>query len=175
MEINRKKKGVTLVELVIVSSMLVVIVSLAFSLYFFGTKSFQNGVSRSNVQQNINMAANAITKELRYATEISIIDRPIVFNNDYRYIFMNDDNLIEFWSKNAIKLIPATATEGITYSLSFKSKSAGSVAGKILGFSLNAAGAQNYGIESDIFPLNMASSIIGSNNTAIAYKVANVN
>lgn len=164
------RKGVTLVELLIAVSMLLVIFLLAFSLYFFGARSFNNGLSRSNVQQNINLAAEAILDEMRYAAQISIIDTPADFETGLRYIFINEGNQIEFQNENETKVIPDILTEGITYSLLFESKSAGGEDGRMLRFSVSAEGLQEYSIQTDVAPLNLESAIEGTGNIAVSYK-----
>jgi len=166
-----RKKGVTLIELIIVLAILAIVVSLGFSLYFFSNKTFNKGVSRSNVQQSVNLAADAITKEVRYASEISIVTSvPQTVSDDYKYIYINDSNLIEFKDKDGTKVIPSNAIDGTVFSLSFESKGSG----KLLGFAITGSGEESFSIESEVFPLNLVSMVNGNPNTAIAYKITEV-
>ncbi len=75
------------------AALLSMVLAVGYSFFSFGHKSFTMGESRSLVRQNIRLAADFITKELRYATHVYIIDHvPDAgeFNSDLNYIYIKD-------------------------------------------------------------------------------------
>lgn len=66
-----KKSGLTVVELLLTLAILVLVLGAGYLLYFFALKSYTAGEMQSNVQSNIQLAAQIITTELRNATKIS--------------------------------------------------------------------------------------------------------
>ncbi|QZY56982.1 PilW family protein [Crassaminicella profunda] len=106
----KNTKGVTLIELLVVLALLGMILSLGYSLNFFGIHTFTKGSIQANVQQKVRLAADFITKEIRYATNLKIIDpsQPIPpkddIEEDLYYIFING-NTIEHRYKGNSRII----------------------------------------------------------------------
>lgn len=145
-----------------------VVLGVGYSFFYFGTTSFTIGESQSNVQQDIRLAADFITRQVRYAAELEILDEndaiPETITNQDNYIFINDDGFIEFRNKDGSKIINHITTGG--FELVFQPKAEG----KILYFKINGV-KQKYGIESEVMILNIVDTIAGVNNgAAIRYK-----
>lgn len=64
------EQGFTLVELLAALLLYGVLLGSLFSLYLFGVNIYQTGATRLDLQQNVRVAADFITRELRYATEL---------------------------------------------------------------------------------------------------------
>ncbi len=164
-----QKKGITLVELIIALALLTVILGMAYSFFSLGMTVFRKGAGQSDIQQNLRLTADIITREIRLASELQIIDPvtiPDTVSDEYRYVFVNSANSIEFKNKDGSKKFLDNGVNSMSVTLRFESMNSG----KILGFALNASGENNYSIESEVYPLNLASPIAGNNNAAIAYK-----
>lgn len=69
----RSEKGFTIVELLAVLALVVLVIALAVSLQFFGTRSFFQGISRAEVQQHVRIADEIIRRELRNAEALSSV------------------------------------------------------------------------------------------------------
>ena len=70
-ELKENKKGITLVELLIAIALLSIVLAAAFNLFFFNNRLFVRGTSLSQVQFDVRMASQHVTKELRNSSEIS--------------------------------------------------------------------------------------------------------
>jgi hypothetical protein len=65
------ERGFLLTELTVTIALLVVVLAVAFIFFFFCQRSFSEGEKKTIVQSNVRLAANYITKEVRYADNIS--------------------------------------------------------------------------------------------------------
>ena len=91
------KQGTTLIELLIGSSLLVIVLGIAFSLHSFGTTSFSSGASRVDVQQNARLAADFITSEIRFAKNVDILESfssSGEFAENFHYIFLESGSIM---------------------------------------------------------------------------------
>lgn len=176
----KNTKGVTLVELLVVLALLGMILSLGYSLNFLGMNIFTKGSSQANIQQKVRLASDFITKEVRYATDLKILNlsEPIPekdnIEEDLYYIFIHD-NIIEHRYKGNSKII----TDEIQ-KLSFE-KATDKITEKdidnILNFEIVGNDKkQNYNIKSEALIMNLPknSKILNENedkpSIAICYK-----
>jgi len=67
-------KGLTLVELMVAVGLIVIVISLGFTLLFFGMRSFDTGTAQAHTQQNVRLVGDYMRSELRNAVEISTED-----------------------------------------------------------------------------------------------------
>jgi|GEM_PF-2388056 len=65
-------KGLTLIELLIALALTGMILSLGYTLYFFGTGSFERGTAQAQAQHNARLADEYLKAELRNALKIEI-------------------------------------------------------------------------------------------------------
>ena len=69
----KNNKGITLVEIILTIAIMLIIFQAIYSLFFVGTKSFNMSKDKGFAQQNVRIAADYITKELRTAAKITTI------------------------------------------------------------------------------------------------------
>ncbi len=87
----KNQKGLSLVELLVGMAILSIVLAFGFLFYSFGVETFSKGGKNSDSRQNIRLAANFITQELRYATHVELLDEiPSTFLTDYNYIYVDD-------------------------------------------------------------------------------------
>ncbi len=67
-------KGLTLVEVLLVTVLIGLVLSVSYSLYFFGTSAFSRGETQSVLQQKVRVAASRVVEEVRFAWEVEFID-----------------------------------------------------------------------------------------------------
>jgi len=79
-------KGFTLIEILAAVSIAVLLFSAVFGLYFFGVNTFQICTAHLDLQQNVRIAADFITRELRYARNLE------VDTNEVQYQLPDDDD-----------------------------------------------------------------------------------
>lgn len=85
------ERGFLLAELTVTLALLVVVLAVGFLFYFFCTRSFDDGEKRTLVQSNARLAANFITKEVRYADNISA--SPIFGEETYYCVKLDGNSL----------------------------------------------------------------------------------
>jgi len=118
----KEQAGLTVVELLIAVTILVFVLAGAYTFFSFGWRSFDRGTDRAVVQNNLRMATEAITNEVRYAESLFIIDGttvpdPVV--DDDFYIFVNDENRIEKKSATDQTIIPHELDSNLILEVSF--------------------------------------------------------
>lgn len=74
--------GFTLVEVLAALLLYTVLIGSVFSLYLFGVNAYQTGAARLDLQQNVRLAVDFISRELRYANELEIVSAEEI---RYRY------------------------------------------------------------------------------------------
>ncbi len=67
-------KGITLIELLITMALMGLVLSVAYSFYSFGMKSFTGGTTQANAQMNARLVDDYLKKELRNVEEIEIFE-----------------------------------------------------------------------------------------------------
>ncbi len=90
------RKGVTLIEMLIVLGLISVVISVAASMFLFGLKTFAHGNAQYGIQSDVRLASDYIQKQVRYATSVEVIDAPSIYDAGYSYIYFDDatDELI---------------------------------------------------------------------------------
>ncbi|KOR87700.1 PilW family protein [Paenibacillus solani] len=67
------QKGATLIELLAATVLVTIVLSLVYSFYVFGVKSFQRANEQSELQDNVRLVSHTITNDLRYAREVKLL------------------------------------------------------------------------------------------------------
>ena len=154
------QKGLGLIELMLALALLGLVLALGYSFFFFGTEAFDTGESRQNVQQNVRNLADAITDEVRFATNVDILSgvEDIPQNDGNYYIFIENDQLYFQDEDGDRSAMPGAVDDGtVIDSISFSGEG-----NRILEFTINASkNQQNYQVESSVEPLNLTGSIDG--------------
>lgn len=81
-------QGFTLVELTLVVALLSFLLASALIFYFYGLKAFNDGVAQADLQQNVRIAADYISRELRFAKNLELVS-----GQEVRYKKPQDGNL----------------------------------------------------------------------------------
>jgi len=71
--IIKDKRGLTLIELLIVISLIGMVIAVSFSLFSFGNTMFSMGRSKYEVQGSVRLAVDKIIQEVRFATRLEIV------------------------------------------------------------------------------------------------------
>jgi prepilin-type N-terminal cleavage/methylation domain-containing protein len=92
-------KGFTLIELIVTLAIITLVMSGVFSLLLFNQKVYGKGSSQYDIQSNMRLAASSISQELRYATQIEILDSsaavpatPDAMDANEGYIYYDSSN-----------------------------------------------------------------------------------
>lgn len=93
-----EKSGFTLIELMLALSILGIILAMGYSFFFFGSNSFRLGGDQSNLQRDMRLTSDFITREVRYAVDIEIVTTAPPFGGDgYHYIYHDlSDSIIKY-------------------------------------------------------------------------------
>lgn len=85
--------GLTLMELVIVLALMVLVIGMVYSFFYFINNSFHRGGDQFQLQSNISTATEFISGEIRNATEIEIVEVPITADPLSQYIYVENNTL----------------------------------------------------------------------------------
>lgn len=109
-KILKNNEGLTLVELLVAMSILLLVLSAAYSFLSLGNSSYTRGADRFNTQSTLRIAADYITNEIRFATSLNVLNSITATNlNDvletsavleykkygdtnFRYIYIDKNN-----------------------------------------------------------------------------------
>jgi len=143
-----ENKGFSLVEIVITLALLGIILVPIFSFYFFGANTYEAAQKKSNIQNDILIAAEFITKELRTATAISLVETPNQNKGLYNSSIGLKKGCIEYNYNNISK--PLTNSNIVELNLTLKKNS------NILEFYIiGEEGKDQYRIHSKVTLLNL--------------------
>ena len=113
--------GFTLVELMITMGILVFVLAATYMVFGFGWSSFYRATGRAAIQNNLRMAVEMISKELRYAMAVQIMENfdpgDIDPDDGFIYLFVNDQGRIEKFEEGASSIIPHDLDENVALSL----------------------------------------------------------
>jgi hypothetical protein len=161
-----EEEAISVVELMIALSILLIVLALSFTFYFFGTRAFATGEERSLIQANVRLASRMITQELRYANDVEITTGIPNHESGKRAIYKNNSGqLIIRDELGEESLLSGALSDELTFtSLTFGISPDDN---KILVFSVSAEGArsQNFQLHSDVAPLNLKYAIRDSSNS----------
>ncbi|HZJ57331.1 MAG TPA: prepilin-type N-terminal cleavage/methylation domain-containing protein [Clostridia bacterium] len=79
------KRGVTLIELIMVLALMAIVFTSIFSFYSFNLGIFGRAQNKSDIQHDVLLVSEFITKEVRTATGISLSSRPPQDNDKESY------------------------------------------------------------------------------------------
>jgi hypothetical protein len=168
--IGREEKALTIVELMIAAAVLLIVLAMGFSFFFFGVQAFDTGEKRSLVQTNARLASRILTDELRFAEDVEIYSTVPAHVNGINTIYLEEGNIIIRDEEGTERLLSGALSSEVTFTeLVF---SISPELNRMLVFSLGAEreGEQAYRLESEVTPLNQKSGIedLSGGQTAIA-------
>lgn len=141
-------RGLTLIEILITLALLGIILVPFFSFYIFGTNTYEAAEKKSNIQNDVLLAAEFITTELRTATAI-YLDKASIDNKDlYNSSIGLKKGCIEYHYNNKSKLITNPNIVKLSFTLKRNSN--------ILEFHIvGGEGKEQYNIDSKVTLLNL--------------------
>ncbi|WP_422486940.1 PilW family protein [Gudongella sp. DL1XJH-153] len=85
---KRKKKGISLIELILTIAILSIVIQVIYSIFFVGQKSYSTSKDIGFAQQEARSPLNYIDKELRAAMSVYLNSEPI----EYPYYSLSTEN-----------------------------------------------------------------------------------
>jgi len=186
--INGKRKGFTLVELIIVLAIMGMVFSLAGTMLVFSTKSHTTVEQEYQIQSDIRLTSQVISNFIRQSSAIFMLNE-VQFDSTnlkegWDYFSLNEDGtqVIQYrWDGSSNTHVPnvlAESTPGLLYSLSFNKTENDSLLG---GFNLSAIGQSGnvkVGIDNELGALNSVvvdnTGNAGNPAVALAYRVDDI-
>lgn len=81
----KKEEGITLLELIIAACLLVMVLSLGYSIYLFGIKGFISNTHNIESRSNVRIAMDHISRTIRQANNVTITESSLQTGaNSYR-------------------------------------------------------------------------------------------
>lgn len=188
LNLNKRRNGITLVELIIVLAIIGIVISLAGTMLGFSIRSHRIVDEEFQVQSSMRLTSQVISNYIRESSAIFMLN-DIQFDNsnlknewDYFALSSDKSQVIQYeWddlSKMHVAKILADAYPGITYSLAFDKSNSDSLLG---GFSIKAIGNSGnikVGIDNELNALNSVvvdnTGNIGNPAVALAYRTHDI-
>jgi len=92
----RGNKGLTLIELVVVTALLAMLIGASVSLYHYGMSTYNQGEELARVQRSVRLAEYIITNELRTASGFTTTPP----SGEYKGISVNPQGLVIFYASS---------------------------------------------------------------------------
>lgn len=176
----KNKKGVSLAELMVVTVILLLVLSVTYTVYFFSTLMFDKGSTQTALQYDIRTVADLISNEIRNSTDLEIINRndiptsQNVIPDTVEYIYLSNEGTIIRKNKHSVhEMLRLNDSE---LSLNFTNSS-----DNLLKFDVTNPDNPSYSLASEIHILNIAQGFEGkiissqSNGNAIRYQIISPN
>lgn len=179
------RRGISLVELLVSLAILSMVLAVGYNIFTFGYTSFNLGEQRFDAQQNVRLAADFITQELRYATHVRIYESfnenfsdPVFVagdSDDYNFIYVKNGFLMfRSIGREPVKRFESIAQEErVSLDLEFIYDGIVTTPSGIAFTVEYKGGEDNYSIGSTIRFLNSPldpEQIEGTTGAAIAYR-----
>ena len=154
---NKHNSGVTLIELIIVIALIGIVISVIFSMFFFGSGTFTRGESQYGLQNEARFAIDSLSRDLRFVREIEIID-------DFSAATPEPYETIVYFDSVNNQIVKTFAGITMTYNLNttssnplvFKKTSSNTLHYKLDG----QDDGQDYILQSDILLLNVVDIVV---------------
>ncbi|HZK24963.1 MAG TPA: prepilin-type N-terminal cleavage/methylation domain-containing protein [Oscillospiraceae bacterium] len=163
------RRGLSLVELIITMTILLIVLAVGYPFYHFGTRTASVGEDQSNIQRDIRLNGDFITKELRNATEIEIVPSASEGSGDTdnQYFYLENNNIMH--KTNANPTNPSTFTNRNILSLTFTLQQTAAGNNFVTFIVSGQEGTQTYSVESQVH-LNNLTGLPAATGTVIRYK-----
>lgn len=161
------KNGFTLIEIIISLAILSIVVTAAYELDDFGRKTFKKSNDKADTQFDVRMAADFITKEIRYADSVQVLNSVPMPSAGFYDIYI-DNGRIKF-NKNGTPSSADAISNVSDFTLVFEKFS-----GNILSFTVGKAEDTGEDVPSKVEVLNIPSgqSIDGSSGIGVRFTLA---
>lgn len=120
----KEQKGLSLIELVIVLSLLGLVLAVGYSYLNFGLISYAQGEKQTIAQHGLRLTSSLVKNELRYARSVEIIVVPAGFgSNDaaegYGYFYTDNDSIMHIDPAGQVKVLSDGPVDELDYSITF--------------------------------------------------------
>jgi prepilin-type N-terminal cleavage/methylation domain-containing protein len=146
------KPGITLIELLMAMAIMSIAMVLIFGIYQFSVKTSKEAEFNSKNQFEVRMAADFITKELRYAASAQVLNNAPAASSGYYDIYVQNTNGSIIFNKNGVPTTPPGLNNVTDFTLTFSSTN------NIISFTIGKAGNTKYDINSKVVMLNIPST-----------------
>ena len=90
---GRQDGGITLIELIIVIAIIGIVLAGIFTFLLWGHSTFNRGVDKTELHQELNLASELITGEIRYAESLNLLpSAPEEMEAGYNYIYYDQES-----------------------------------------------------------------------------------
>ncbi len=116
------QSGMTVVELLIGLTVMSIVLISGYMFFSFGWRVFDLGTESSIVNNNLRMAAEVVSNEIRYAGVLNVIntaDVPVNVDDDKVYIYLNANNRIEKKDNSGSIILPHDLDNEISFNVLF--------------------------------------------------------
>ena len=117
----KKNDGISIVELMVVLSLLGIVLALSYMYFDFGVKAYDRGEQRAIAQQASRLTSGFITSEIRFASEIDINPSDNNFESGFRYIYMENESIKHINENGTVRVLADSSADGMDYSIFFTS------------------------------------------------------
>ncbi len=120
----KQQQGLSLIELVIVLSLLGMVLAAGYNYLSFGLSSYARGEKQTVAQHGLRLTSNYVKNELRYASLVEIIVVPDGFgSNDaaagYGYFYTDNNSIIHIDPAGQSKVLADGPADELDYSVTF--------------------------------------------------------
>ncbi len=170
------QSGLTIVELMIAISILLIAITLGFNFIFFGVQAFGTGEQRTLVQYNVRLASRVITDELRYADQVEIYAVIPPHTPLMRAIYLKENGQVVIRDETGTeRQISGQLSSEVNFNQLLFSVNPDNHKMLIFAIAAERDGEQQYQLESEVAPLNQRRSIFNhageATGIAVAYTV----
>lgn len=187
-KLNHKRKGITLVEVILVLAIVGIVISLSTTMMIFSTRSHKIVDEEFQIQSNIRLTSQIIGNYIKESSAIFMLNDAYFDNNslknewDYFALSADKTQVVQYKWNTATnthdKIILSDSYPGLVYSLSFDKSNDDSLLG---GFSLKAVG-QSGTVKANIQnEVNALNSVVVDNSgnasnpaVALAYRTEDI-
>ena len=174
--ILRHSKGFMLTELMVVLALLGIVLALGYMFYGFGTRAFSTGEKRAIAQQSVRTGADFITRQIRFADELTL--DPSGETIGYYYIYQ-DGNSVHYkyidpdGSDDIDRVLLDSAADEIGYAVSFDAIETSSPAYALL-VTFTITAEDIYSLSTDVYIMNITKSDNYTDNSSLGTSVSAV-
>ena len=169
-----QSKGMTLVELIVALAVFLIVITMAFSFFFFSQTSVTNGVAQQDIQSRLRIASDFIANQSRYASDVEIVTETVsdlIANQAsipvYTSYLIYDDVSGDIMMINNSEIKSTSLGVGSTLTFGTDLSNDNMISFDLLGVSKG----QDYTINSEIICLNIhngvSKKVLGSSGNAL--------
>lgn len=151
MNIQRTRKGLTLIEIIITLGIFSLVTSTIYSLNLFGIRSFATSNERAENQFEVRMPTDFIAKKLRFANTIKILDDiPSTPTDGAHQIYLDKGELVYKEHGLPAKIIGTSNVGDYTFVVEKTLNT-----GNVVSFKIGKSGTDKYDLSTDVVVLNL--------------------